>query len=143
MTSLIPIDQTSALCSFIRFYRTLRSRLRRLFDAPPSLPSPRENGKIASELRRYCAMSDISASILRVSMNVIAFAVKGNQNGIVQQQIETMGLRQWLSLVAAWIIDSIHADIVKLHTFIRPQLRALYLKSLTARPAVPTPIYLF
>jgi hypothetical protein len=76
-------------------------------------------------------------------MNFIAFAVKGNQNGIVQQQIETMGLRQWLSLVAAWIIDSIHADIVKLHTFIAPQLRALYLKSVTARPAVPTPIYLF
>ncbi|HET8919368.1 MAG TPA: hypothetical protein VFN27_06785 [Xanthobacteraceae bacterium] len=88
-------------------------------------------------------MSDISASIFRVSMNVLAFAVKGNQNGIVQQQIETMGLRQWLSLVAAWIIDSIHADIVRLHTFIAPHLRALYLKSVIAKPALPTPIYLF
>jgi hypothetical protein len=76
-------------------------------------------------------------------MNVLSFAVKGNQNGIVQQQIETMGLRQWLSLVAAWIIDSIHADIVKLHTFIVPHLRALYPRSATARPGVPTPIYLF
>lgn len=76
-------------------------------------------------------------------MNFLAFVVKGNQNGIVQQQIETMGLRQWLSLVAAWIIDSIHADIVKLHTFIAPHLRALYLRSATARPGVPTPIYLF
>lgn len=76
-------------------------------------------------------------------MNVLAFAVKGNQNGIVQQQIETMGLRQWLSLVAAWIIDSIHADIVRLHTFIAPHLRALYLKSVIAKPALPTPIYLF
>ena len=76
-------------------------------------------------------------------MNFLAFVVKGNQNGIVQQQIETMGLRQWLSLVAAWIVDSIHADIVKLHTFIAPHLRALYLRSATARPGVPTPIYLF
>ena len=87
-------------------------------------------------------MSDISASIFRVSMNVLTF-VKGNQNGIVQQQIETMGLRQWLSLVAAWIIDSIHADIVRLHTFMAPHLRALYLKSVIAKPALPTPIYLF
>jgi hypothetical protein len=76
-------------------------------------------------------------------MNVLAFIVKGNQNGMVQQQIETMGLRQWLPLVVAWIIDSIYADIVKLHTFIAPHLRALYLKSVTAKPAVPTPIYLF
>jgi hypothetical protein len=45
-------------------------------------------------------MSDMSASIFRVSMNVLTFAVKGNQNGIVQQQIETMGLRQWLSVAA-------------------------------------------
>jgi hypothetical protein len=88
-------------------------------------------------------MSDISASIFRVSMNILAFAVKGNQNGIVQRQIETMGLRQWLSLVAAWIIDSIYVDIVRFHTFIAPHLRALYLKSATAKPAVPTPIYLF
>jgi hypothetical protein len=88
-------------------------------------------------------MSDISASIFRVSMNILAFAVKGNQNGVVQWQIETMGLRQWLSLVAAWIIDSIHVDIVRFHTFIAPHLRALYLKSATAKPAVPTPIYLF
>jgi hypothetical protein len=88
-------------------------------------------------------MSDISASIFRVSMNILAFAVKGNQNGVVQWQIETMGLRQWLSLVGAWIIDSIHADIVRLDTFIAPHLRALYLKSAAAKPAVPTPIYLF
>ncbi|MGB5184477.1 MAG: hypothetical protein WBO12_20125 [Xanthobacteraceae bacterium] len=76
-------------------------------------------------------------------MNVLAFAVKGNQNGVVQRQIETMGLRQWLSLVAAWIIDSIHVDFVRFHTFIAPHLPALYLKSATAKPAVPTPIYLF
>ena len=142
MTSLILIDPSS-LCSFIRFYRTLRSRLRRLFDTLPSLLADLRERQVAGQLRRYRAMSDISASIFRVSMNILAFAVKGNQNGIVQQQIETMGLRQWLSLVAAWIVDSIHAVIVRLHTFIGPHLRVLYIKFATARPAVPAPIYLF
>jgi hypothetical protein len=91
MTSLILIDPSS-LCSFIRFYRTLRSRLRRLFDTLPSLLAGLRDRQVAGQLRRYRAMSDISASIFRVSMNILAFAVKGNQNGIVQQQIETMGL---------------------------------------------------
>jgi hypothetical protein len=53
-----------------------------------------------------------------------------------------MGLRQWLSFVAAWIIELLYTDVGKVHYFV-PLRPALYLKPLMAKLAVPTPIYLF
>jgi len=44
-------------------------------------------------------MIEILIILFRFSVIVLALAAKGNPGGIVQQQIETMGLRQWLSLV--------------------------------------------
>jgi hypothetical protein len=68
--------------------------------------------------------------------------VKGNQDGIVQQQIQTVGLRQWLSLVAAWIVETIYTEVAGLRYFVAPAPRAVRLKTVTVKIAVPTPIYL-
>ena len=58
----------------------------------------------------YGAMSEIPVIIFRLSVSVLAFAAKGNLDGIVQQQIETMGLRQWLSFVSAWVVERAYTE---------------------------------
>ena len=73
-------------------------------------------------------MSEIPVILFRLSVSVVAFAVKGNQGGIVQQQIEAMGLRQWLSLVAAWIAERVYSEAARLRDFIAPLLPAFDLK---------------
>ena len=50
-------------------------------------------------------MSEIPITLFQLSVSLIALAAKANQDGIVRQQIETMGLRQWLSLVTAWTAE--------------------------------------
>ena len=53
-----------------------------------------------------------------MSVSVLTVAVKGHQEGIVQQQIKAMGLRQWLSLVVAWIVNWIYAEASSICEFI-------------------------
>jgi hypothetical protein len=50
----------------------------------------------------------IDVAILQISVSILTVAVKGHQEGIIQQQITAMGLRQWLSLVVAWIVNWIY-----------------------------------
>jgi hypothetical protein len=45
-------------------------------------------------------MSDLTATILRTSVSILTAAVRGSSGGILQQQIKTMGLQQWLVFVA-------------------------------------------
>jgi hypothetical protein len=61
-------------------------------------------------------MSEIPITLFQLSVS-IALAAKANQDGIVQQQIETMGLRQWLSLVAAWTAERLFTEAARLHEF--------------------------
>jgi hypothetical protein len=42
----------------------------------------------------YDAMSEIPVILFQLSVSLVALTAKANQGGIVQQQIETMGLRQ-------------------------------------------------
>jgi hypothetical protein len=62
-------------------------------------------------------MSEILITLLRLSVMALALAAKGNPGGIVRQQIETMGLRQWLSLVSLWLVESVYAEIATVHDF--------------------------
>jgi hypothetical protein len=66
------------------------------------------------------AMSEIPIALFQLSVSFIALAAKANQDGVVQQQIETMGLRQWLSLVVAWIAERLFSEAARLHDFITP-----------------------
>jgi hypothetical protein len=88
-------------------------------------------------------MNEISRTIFRLSFGVLTFAVRGNQDSVVQQQIETIGLRQWLSLVTTWIIEAIYSDTAKFRDFVVPSPQFLRLKPAIAKIAVPAPIYLF
>jgi hypothetical protein len=88
-------------------------------------------------------MNEISRTIFRLSFGVLTFAVRGNQDSIVQQQIETVGLWQWLSLVATWILEAIYSETVKIRDFVAPSPQILRLKPTILKIAVPTPIYLF
>jgi hypothetical protein len=91
-------------------------------------------------------MTDLARTILRASIGVVSFAVKGNQDGIVQQQIQIMGLRQWLSLVVAWAFDWVYPAPAKIHecvAIVVPPLQNFQLKPVAAKMAVPTAIYLF
>jgi hypothetical protein len=85
-------------------------------------------------------MSDLTITIVRTSVNLVAAAVRGGQDGIVQQQIRTMGLRQWISFVALWIIVTVSADLSGLHDFITPA-RSEYLRPAAVKLSLPTPIY--
>jgi hypothetical protein len=84
-------------------------------------------------------MSDARITLLRLSVSLVTFAVKGSQDGIVQQQIEVMGLRRWLSLVAAWIAQRVYTEAARLRDLIELKPSVLDLKQI----AVPTPNYLF
>jgi hypothetical protein len=84
-------------------------------------------------------MSDTPITLLRLSVSLITFAVKGHQGGIVQQQIETMGLRQWLSLVSAWLVERAYTEIATLRDF----SAAVFRQKLVKIAAPTTPIYLF
>jgi hypothetical protein len=88
-------------------------------------------------------MNEISRIIFRLSFGVLTFAVRGNQDSIVQQQIEIIGLQQWLSLVAAWILEAIYSETAKFRDFVMPSPQFLRLKPAIAKIAVPAPIYLF
>jgi hypothetical protein len=88
-------------------------------------------------------MNEISRTIFRLSFGVLTFAVRGNQDSIIQQQIETIGLRQWLSLVATWILDAIYGETAQFGDFVAPSPQLLRLKPAMAEIAVPVPIYLF
>jgi len=84
-------------------------------------------------------MTEILITLFRFSVIVLALAAKGNPGGIVQQQIETMGLRQWLSLVSLWLVESVYAEIATVHDFSAAAFRQKPVK--IAAPT--TPIYLF
>jgi hypothetical protein len=58
---------------------------------------------------------------------------------IVQQQIETMGLRQWLSLVSAWLVERAYTEVATLRDFSPTVFRQQPVKIV----APTTPIYLF
>jgi hypothetical protein len=88
-------------------------------------------------------MDEISRTIFRLSFGVLTFAMRGNQDGIVQQQIETIGLPQWLSLAATWILEAIYSETAKFRGFVMPSPQFLRLKPAMAKIAVPAPIYLF
>ena len=81
--------------------------------------------------------------VFGLSVSLFMFAAKGNQGGIVQQQIEAMGLRQWLSLVAVSLVKRVCTEIARIRAFVAPLPPTLGLKPATAKIAVPTPIYLF
>jgi hypothetical protein len=78
-------------------------------------------------------MSDIPITFLRLSVSLFMFAAKGDQGGIVQQQIETMRLRQWLSLVSAWLVERVCTETVRVREFIAPLPPTLSLKPATAK----------
>jgi hypothetical protein len=80
----------------------------------------------------------IDVGILQMSVSVLTVAVKGHQEGIVQQQIKAMGLRQWLSLVVAWIVNWIYAEASSIREFIAPPPRTLCLKLVAGKRVVPT-----
>jgi hypothetical protein len=65
----------------------------------------------------YDAMSEIPVTLFQLSVSLIALAAKANQDGIVHQQIETMGLRQWLSLVSAWLVERAYSEVAALRDF--------------------------
>jgi hypothetical protein len=87
-------------------------------------------------------MSDLTATILRTSVSVLAAAVRESPDGIVQQQIRTIGLHQWLAFVALWIVETICAYVSRFNDFIAPA-RSIHLRSVAVELAVPTPLYLF
>jgi hypothetical protein len=88
-------------------------------------------------------MNEISRTIFRLSFGVLTFAVRGNQDSVVRQQIETIGLRRWLSLAATWILEAIYSETAKFRDFVVPSLQLLRLKPAILKIAVPAPIYLF
>jgi hypothetical protein len=94
-------------------------------------------------LNKRCAMNEISRTIFRLSFSVVAFSVRGNQDSVVQQQIETIGLRQWLFLVATWILEAIYSETAQFRGFVMPSPQFLRLTPAMAKMAVPAPIYLF
>jgi hypothetical protein len=84
-------------------------------------------------------MTEILITLFRFSVIVLALAAKGNPGGIVQQQIETIGLRQWLSLVSLWLVERTYSEIATLREF-----SAAALGRKPVKIAAPTtPIYLF
>ena len=80
-------------------------------------------------------MIDVGGTILQISVSALTVVVKGHQEGIVQQQIKTMGLREWLSLVVAWIVSRIYAETSSLREFISPS-RTPCLKQLGAKSSI-------
>jgi hypothetical protein len=87
----------------------------------------------------WSVMSEILITLLRLSVMGLALAAKGNPGGIVQQQIETMGLRQWLSLVSLWLVERAYSEIATLRDF---SAAAFHQKPVKIA-APTTPIYLF
>jgi hypothetical protein len=57
----------------------------------------------------------------------------------VQQQIETIGLRQWLSLMSAWLVERAYTEVATLRDFNAAAFRQQPVKI----AASTTPIYLF
>ena len=84
-------------------------------------------------------MTEILITLFRFSVIVLALAAKGNPGGIVQQQIETMGLRQWLSLVSLWLAERTYSEFAILRDFSAAAFRQKPVKI----TAPTTPIYLF
>jgi hypothetical protein len=54
-----------------------------------------------------------------------------------------MGLRQWLSLVAAWTTERVFTAVLTLRDFVTPSPPALALEHVAAKIAVLTPINFF
>jgi hypothetical protein len=67
------------------------------------------------------------------------FALKGKQGGMVQQQIEVMGLRQRLFFVAAWTNERVFSAVVTDRDLTTPSPPALGLEHGGAKIAVLTP----
>ena len=84
-------------------------------------------------------MTEILITLFRFSVIILALVAKGNPSGIVRQQIETMGLWQWLSLVSLWLVERTYSEIASLHNFSAAAFRQKPVK--IAAPT--TPIYLF
>jgi hypothetical protein len=84
-------------------------------------------------------MTEILITLLRFSIIVLALAAKGNPGGIVRQQIETMGLWQWLSLVSLWLLERTYSEIATVRDF---SAAAFHQKPVKIA-APTTPIYLF
>jgi hypothetical protein len=133
------LAQTSSI-RFVQFRRTLRSQLHRLSDATLFLMFVRSRTSSANwqSTKGYCVMIDVGGTILQISVIALTVAVKGHQEGIVQQQIKTMGLRQWLSLAVAWIVNWFYTETSSLSEFISPPPRTLSLKLVAVKRAVPT-----
>jgi hypothetical protein len=105
----------------------------------PYLCNQEADPKRVRTCRIWDVMTEILITLFRFSVTVLALAAKGNPGGIVQQQIETMGLRQWLSLVSAWLVESVYAEIATLRDFSAAAFDQKPVKIAAPR----TPIYLF
>jgi hypothetical protein len=82
-------------------------------------------------------MSDTAITFLRLSVSLLMFAVKGSQDGIVQPQIGTIGLRAWLSLLAVWIVERVCAEVGRFRNSIVQPFQSLRLKPVIAKINVP------
>jgi hypothetical protein len=102
---------------FVLFHRTLRSWSRRLSICAASLSCSQR--RESERHKMYDAMSEIPISLFQLSVSLVALAAKANQDGILQQQIDTMGLRQWLSLVSAWLVERAYSEVAALQDFRR------------------------
>jgi hypothetical protein len=69
-------------------------------------------------------MIDVGGTILQMSVSALTVAVKAHQEGVVQQQIKTMGLRQWLSLVVAWFVNWIYTKTSRTYLKIADRSRS-------------------
>jgi hypothetical protein len=78
-------------------------------------------------------MNNTLIALLRLSVSLITFALKGSQDGIVRRRIDVMGLRQWLSLVAAWITETVYAEVARLRDLIVPLPPGAHFKPVTAK----------
>ena len=78
---------------------------------------------------RYFVMNHTLITLSQVSVTLIAFAIKGNQDGTAQQ-IHTMGLLPWLSLVAVWMAERVHTEAARIRELLAPFPPAFHARSI-------------
>jgi len=74
-------------------------------------------------------MNEARSVLRKLSIAALTITVKGNQSEFVQQQIEVMGVWQWLCLVTAWIVATAFDEIVAIRDLIAPPRRPIFLAS--------------